>query len=120
MRVLMLAVLMLMISTVTFAQEVLKVPLGTAQFGWDVQMGDPGTGDDPTQHVITCGTHTLVVPMPANTAPVKDVVPGPGTYECTLYAENDFDRSPGPDPSFPSFTTGFGPKTPAVLRIEVK
>lgn len=101
------------------AQSVLKVPLGTAKFAWDAGVPD-ATHSAATKHVVSCGSVTVDVPMPANSVAVKDLVPGPGTYDCTIYAVNDFDRQVEPDGAFPSFQAGNPPPKPISQRIEVK
>mgnify|MGYP001610628326 CR=1 FL=1 len=105
----------LLMASPVYAQTVLRVSLATGQFAWD---NPPGT--TATQNVITCGAVSVAVPMPANTIAVNAVVPGPGDYTCVLYAQNSFDKSPGPDPQFPPFTAGYVPPVPTALRLEVR
>lgn len=107
---------LLFLVTPTFAQTVLRVPLSTGMFVWD----NPA-GSTTTQNVITCtGVPPVTIPMPASFIAVNAVVSVPGNYTCTLYAENAFDKSAGPDPAFPAFTTGHVPITPTALRLEVR
>lgn len=115
MRTLTLALTFLFLPTIVFAQTVLRVPLETGQFAWD----NPA-GTTATEHVVVCGTTSVVVPMPADTIAVSAVVPGPGSYACTLYAQNSFDKSPGSDPAFPVFTAGYVPLAPIELRLEIR
>jgi hypothetical protein len=118
MRALVLALTLLILScynSLAFAQTTLKVAISTGQFAWDNPVNTTAT-----QNVVTCGSVSVVVPMPAATIAVSAVVPGPGTYTCTLYAENAFDKSAGPDPAFPVFQAGHIPPSPQSLRLEVR
>lgn len=102
-----------------YAQTILKVPLSSAKLAWDA--GVPGPGESvATKHVVTCGTVSKDVLMPTTSLAVKDIVPGPGTYNCTIYAVNDFDRQLDPDGSFPSFQAGNPPSKGSNFRLEVK
>lgn len=109
----------LSVAVPAYAQETIKVPLGTAKFAWTIPAPDPLHGD-ATHHVITCGSVTQIVMAPRAEYPVKSVVPGPGVYECTLYAENDFGRQEEPDVPFPSFAAGSVPRASEHLRLEVR
>lgn len=101
------------------AQTVLKVPFGSAQFAWDVP---PSTAEQgvAVQHVLTCGVIVVKIPMPTTSIPVSSVVPGPGTYDCTLYAENEFGRQAEPNVPFPQFQAGNRPGPGTNLRIQVQ
>ena len=112
-------VLFLSFSATIEAQTPLKVPFGSAKLAWDAGVPD-ATHSAATKHVVTCGTVSVDVLMPTTSIPVKDVVPGPGTYDCTLYAENDFTRQTEPPRPFPQFQAGYGPNTGANLRLEVQ
>lgn len=110
---------LVMVPALAQAQTTLKVSLGSAKLAWDA--GVPGPNETlATKHVITCGPLTTEVLMPAVTIPVKDVVPGPGTYDCTIYAVNDFDRQVDPDGAFPQFQAGNPPPKATNFRLEVK
>lgn len=101
------------------AQTILKLPLGSASFAWDAGVADE-SHSPATKHVLTCNGVTVEVPMPTTQIPVKSVVPGPGTYECTIYAENDFSRQLEPDSAFPQFQAGHGPNKPGQIRVQVQ
>lgn len=98
------------------AQSPLLVSHLDAQFQWDVGTVD-ATHDAPTEHVLTCGAITNIVPMPNTSIAVKDVVPGPGTYTCTLYAQNSAGRQAEPDVPFPQFESGYVPGIPFQLQV---
>lgn len=97
----------------------IAVPFESARFMWDVAPGDADRVG-PSAHVITCGTYSKVVEMPATSVFVKDVVPGVGTYACTIYAVNRFGKSAAPDPQFPTFEAGTAALPPVNLRLEVR
>lgn len=110
----------LMAASVVWAQATdLKVPFGSASFAWDVPAPD-ATHSPATKHVLTCGTVVVEVPMPTTSIPLKNVVPGPGHYVCTLYAENDYGRQTDPNVPFPVFDAGNRPNPPAQLRLEAQ
>lgn len=98
------------------AQTVIAVPFDTATFQWTIPVPD-ATHGAATSHLLTCGTASLSVAMPSNTALVKDVVPGPGTYTCTAEAVNEFGSSP--QAAFPQFQAGYIPMTPTGTQIIV-
>ncbi len=101
------------------AQTLLSVPFGSAQFAWDAPVVD-ATHSAPTSYQITCGTTSVTITAPATSARIRDVVPGPGTYDCSISARNSFGSSPAPDPAFPSFVAG-NPSGPATnLRLLVQ
>lgn len=97
----------------------LKVPFGSASFVWDIPAPD-ATHGPATKHVLTCGSIIVEIPMPANSIPVKSVVPSPGQYTCTLFAANDFGRQADPNVPFPVFEAGNRPNKPAQLRLEAQ
>lgn len=104
---------------VVLAQTVLTVPLGSSSFAWTA--GAPtATTSLAREHVITCGSSVVVVPAPQSTIRISDVVPGPGTYDCSIFARNGFGRSATPDPSFPRFDAGYVPGAPVELRLIVE
>lgn len=97
------------------AQSPLLVSHLDAQFQWDLQ---PFTTENaPESHVLTCGGSSITIPMPATSIPIRDVVTGPGTYTCTLYAQNTVDRQVEPDVPFPVFQSGYTPGQP--FQVEV-
>lgn len=97
------------------AQTQLLVSHLDAQFQWDLQ---PYTEENaPESHVLTCGGVSVIAPMPATSIPVKDVVPGPGQYTCTLYAQNGGGRQVEPDVPFPIFESGYTPGQPFQLVV---
>lgn len=100
------------------AQTELTVPFATSSFAWDPPVVDV-THSAPTRYVITCGTIISNVPAPATSILIRSVVPGPGTYDCTIYAQNAFGNSPEPNPSFPHFTAGNPPGVVGNLRLVV-
>lgn len=87
-----------------------------ASFYWTPGAVD-ATHDAPDAHVLTCGSIAQTVAMPNVSIPVRDVVPGPGTYMCTLYAQNSAGRQADPDVPFPQFQSGYVPGIPFQLRI---
>lgn len=97
------------------AQTPILVSHMDAQFHWDLQ---PFTAENaPDSHVLTCGTTSVTVPMPTTSILIKDVVPGPGQYSCTLYAQNGAGRQVEPDVPFPLFQSGYTPGTPFQLAV---
>lgn len=109
----------LLFATPALAQSVLKVPFNQAEFAWDVPPAD-AQHSPPTKHTITCGSNVVDVPMPATSYPVNQVVPSVGTYNCTLFASNDFGRQAEPDVPFPAFEAGLEPLAPVNPRLEVR
>lgn len=100
------------------AQISLKVPFDTASFRWDVPA--PGPLNSPAdKHTVVCGSISVDVPMPATSILVKNVVPGVGTYSCSLYASNSFGRQTAPNIPFPTFEAGLIPLAPTNPRLEV-
>lgn len=100
------------------AQTVIAVPFDTATLSWTVPAPD-ATHSAPSDHTVSCGANTATVPMPQTSILVSAVVPGPGTYTCTVYAQNVFGRHAGPDVSFPVFEAGFPPLAPTNAVIIV-
>lgn len=98
------------------AQTVIAVPFDTATFQWTIPAPD-ATHGAATSHLLTCGTASLSVAMPSNTALVKDVVSVPGTYNCTVKAVNDFGATA--EVSFPQFQAGYLPLAPTNPLIVV-
>lgn len=109
----------LLVATSVQAQTVIQVPLNSGYFVWDIPAPDVNHGA-ALKHTIVCGSISIDVPMPANSFKVKDVVPGPGTYSCTLYASNAMGRQVEPDVPFPTFDTGLLPMVPTNQRLEVR
>lgn len=95
------------------AQTILKAPLASARLAWDA-----GAGAD--KHVVTCGEVTRDVLMPETSIAVSEMVPGPGTYDCSIYAENAFARQTAPNVPFPRFEAGNPPNEPVRQRLEVQ
>lgn len=100
------------------AQTTLKVPFNQASFSWTVPPSGPANSP-ADKHTIVCGTISVDVPMPATTKPVRDVIPGVGTYNCSLYASNSFGRQVEPNVPFPTFEAGLIPLAPTNPRLEV-
>lgn len=98
------------------AQAQLMVSHLDANFSWSPGVVD-ATHGAATEHVLTCGAITNVVPMPNTSVAVRDVVPGPGTYTCTLYAQNSAGRQADPDVPFPLFESGYMPGLPIQLSV---
>lgn len=98
------------------AQTVIAVPFDTATFQWTIPTPD-ATHSPATSHLLTCGTATLSVAMPSNTALVKDVVVAPGTYTCTVKAVNAFGSTV--EVPFPQFQAGYLPLAPTNTQIVV-
>lgn len=98
------------------AQTVIAVPFDTATFQWSVPPPD-ATHTDPTSHLLTCGANTLSVPMPTTSALISAVVPGPGTFTCTVAAVNSFGSSAAV--AFPEFEAGYPPLSPTNPQIVV-
>lgn len=117
--VIVLAVLLWFLAVPVQAQTVLKVPFGSGLFAWDVPAPD-ATHSLPDKHVIVCGSVTYEVPMPQTSVRIRDVVPGPGTYDCTIYSENAFSRQAEPNVPFPQFQAGNAPPAPVRQRLEVQ
>lgn len=113
-----IAVVLLLIGlgTSASAQTVIAVPFDTATFQWTVPAPD-ATHSAATSHLLTCGTASLSVAMPSNTALVKDVVVGPGTYTCTVKAVNAFGSTA--EVAFPQFQAGYLPLAPTNTQIVV-
>lgn len=100
------------------AQTTLKVPLNQASFAWNAPTPGP-TNSPADKHTIVCGTISVDVPMPATSKPVREVVPGVGTYTCSLYASNAFGRQVEPNVPFPTFEAGLIPLAATNPRLEV-
>ena len=97
------------------AQAPLLVSHLGAEFQWDLQ---PFTAENaPESHVLTCGSSSVTVPMPATSIPIRDVVPGPGSYTCVIYAQNTGGRQADPDVPFPLFQSGYVPGAPFQLQV---
>lgn len=105
-------------SGIAQAQTVLSVPFSSGSFAWDAPVVN-STYSAPTQYVITCGAIVANIPAPATSVSIRSVVPGPGTYDCTIYAQNSYGRSAGPDPAFPRFDAGNPPGAATNLRLVV-
>src|SRR5574337_2033282 len=95
---------MLSVSTPAEAQTAIAVPFSTATFSWTAPAPD-ATHSAAVSHLITCDATSLSVAMPATTALVSAVVPGPGTYNCTVKAVNAFGSTAAV--AFPSFQAGY-------------
>lgn len=106
----------LSVSTPAQAQTALAVPFDTATFQWTIPTPD-ATHSAAVSHVVTCGASTLIVNAPANTALIKNVVAAPGTYTCTVQAQNPFGLSAAV--TFPSFDAGYPPLSPTNPLIVV-
>lgn len=91
------------------AQTVIAVPFNSATLAWTVPPTD-ATHSAPTAHDITCGAVVVTVPMPGTSILVSAVVPGPGTYTCTVAARNSFGTSAAAN--FPGFEAGYPPLSP--------
>lgn len=98
------------------AQAQLMVSHLDANFSWSPGVVD-ATHDPATEHVLTCGVSVVTVPMPNTSIPVRNVVPGPGIYSCTLYAQNSAGRQADPDVPFPQFQSGYIPGIPFQLQV---
>ena len=72
--------------------DVLVVGLASAQLQWDIPVHDEWSA--PERYVATCtspnqpGPATGSVLHPQNMMPLVDLLPGRGTYTCTVRAEN--------------------------------
>jgi hypothetical protein len=106
----------LMVQSVS-AQTVLSVPLQTGQLVWDAPVATP-TSSLPTGYIISCGASITRLAAPATSIPVRDFIQGPGSYTCTIAAENGFGSSP--TVPVPAFVTGYVPDSPLNLRLEVR
>lgn len=98
------------------AQAPLLVSHLDADFFWDAGVVD-ATHSAATEHVLTCGVSVVTVPMPNTSIPVRNVVPGPGIYSCTLYAQNSAGRQADPDVPFPQFQSGYVPGAPFMVQV---
>lgn len=98
------------------AQTAIAVPFSTATFSWTAPTPD-ATHSAAVSHLITCGATSLSVDMPSTTALVSAVVPGPGTYNCTVKAVNAFGSTAAV--AFPSFQAGYLPLSPTNPQIVV-
>lgn len=98
------------------AQAQLMVSHLDANFSWSPGVVD-ATHDPATEHVLTCGAISQTVAMPNVSIPVRNVVPGPGSYTCTLYAQNSAGRQAEPDVPFPQFESGYVPGIPFQLQV---
>jgi hypothetical protein len=101
------------------AQTELRVSLASGRFVWDLPPASPGISP-ATKHVIECGAVRVEVPMPETTLAISQAVPGPGVYECSIYAENDFARQVEPNVPFVPFRAGNPPAPVLRQRIEVQ
>lgn len=101
-----------------YAQTTIQVPFDQASFSWTVPPSGP-LNSPPDKHTIVCGAISVDVPMPATSKPVRDVIPGVGTYTCSLYASNSFGRQVEPNIPFPTFEAGLIPLAPQNPRLEV-
>lgn len=111
------ALLVLFCPVSGYTQTSIKVPLDQASFAWTVPPS--GTSNSPAdKHTIVCGNVSVDVPMPATSKPVRDVIPGVGTYSCSLYASNSFGRQVEPNVPFPTFEAGLIPSAPTNPRLE--
>ena len=72
------------------AQEQLAVRYQSAKVVWNA----PAPTDAVTKHTVKCGPeineweHSTEVPAPANEIALKDLLPGPGLYVCSVTASN--------------------------------
>lgn len=115
MRTLYAGLLSLCLIVSASAQTPLLVSHLGAEFHWDLQ---PFTEENaPDSHVLTCDGSSVTVQMPATSIPIRDVVPGPGSYTCTLYAQNAAGRQVEPDALFPLFQSGYVPRAPFQLAV---
>ncbi len=120
-RSILMGLIMLAWASAAQAQMMLQVNLDQAVFQWDY----PGGGGTPDAFVVWCGTvsgsYTLQsapVPFPTMSAPVTSVISDPGTYFCTVVAQNSFGAS---EPSNEiSFEAGYAPRAPADFRLTVE
>jgi len=105
----------------TNAQTVIAVPFTTATLTWTIPAPD-ATHSAAADHIVTCGANSVTVPMaatPNNSVLVSSVVPAPGVYNCTVYAQNVFGRQAEADAQFPGFEAGFPPLSPINPQIIV-
>lgn len=103
----------------SIAQLTLQVPYDKANFHWDAPQDPPPASTGVTRwYVINCGGTGIRVDVPATSYPVKDAVPGPGTYTCTIVAVNNFGASA--PVNFPTFEAGFIPGSVPNPRIEIQ
>lgn len=100
------------------AQTVISVPFNSAVFAWDATPAD-ATHSAATKHTVVCGAVQVDVPMPATSIPIRNVIPGPGVYSCSLFASNTFGRQTEPNVPFPQFEAGTTPWPPTNTRLEV-
>ena len=71
-----------------WSQPTVQVPFQTAKFVWDWVQGSGGMVEE---FEITCGTLKKTIADPAGRSIlVKDLVPGPGVYICSIVAKNRF------------------------------
>ena len=102
------------------AQTVIQVPFDKAILIWEA----PATGTAPTTYHVNCkliggGTLPVVdVVAPAVKIPVRDVVSGPGKYECFITASNAFGE--GAASNVLPFDAGEVPGPPANLSVGVE
>ncbi|MDH4185529.1 MAG: hypothetical protein OEV08_00910, partial [Nitrospira sp.] len=100
-------VLVLGLPAIADAQEILQVPLTSARLSWDIPAPTPERSP-ARQHVVYCTDgNRVIVPMPASSVPMRDLVPGPGSYQCFVYAENTFGRQTEPDVAAPFVEVGY-------------
>ena len=94
------------------AQTPVTVPYATSNFSWDAPVG----GSTPTEYRLNCGASDVVIPYPTLTKPVRDVVPGAGTYTCTVKAANEAGASPASNAV--TFTAVAPPNAPSNLQVQ--
>lgn len=101
------------------AQTALVVSYHGGQFSWTAP-APTGTQTPAVAHIIQCGTTRYTVPMPATNMPISAVVPGPGSYDCFIWAVNAEGVPSDLQPHFPAFSTSYPPPTPAAMTIVVQ
>lgn len=99
------------------AQTSLAVPLDRAVLIWDQPAPGPNQAL-PSEYVVTCGTQVTRIPATQQQIAIRDAVPGPGSYTCTVYADSRFGRSG--DAVGPAFEAGYPPGDLVNVRIEVR
>ena len=106
--------------TVASAQTVIQVPFDMAILVWEV----PATGTVPATYHVNCkliggGTLPVVdVAAPTVKIPVRNVLSGPGKYECFITASNAFGE--GVASNVLPFDAGEVPGPPVNLSVGVE
>lgn len=101
------------------ADPAMPVPLHGTSFAW-VTIPANAQHSAPTKHTIVCADITVEIEMPRLSYPIDQVIPGPGTYQCSVFASNEFSRQAEPNVPFPKFQAGLRPMAPGGTHLQLK